>query len=229
MRVPLPAASTTIISGGVVIGPLEGPSWRSYSNVSVSLQPWSASGPDLCAGASPRAEQNPYRNGVCLAGPGCSRRRPAGTRVASLTLGARLLRGGLPSVRDKSNTRIIELLVFLMSQTLARNLAAEESKCLTRNTRYSEIGDNQTSGVSSDGPQGLLSHRAPRIDSRGGLRQRPGWGSPRPAAFVADGERYQLIVRVTYSRFFSRLERFGCEASGGVSRAITAGRCDHRS
>jgi hypothetical protein len=56
------------------------------------------------------------------------------TSVASLTLGRRWLQGGLPSVGDKSNTRIRWFLVFLMSQTFARNLAAEGSKCLRRNT-----------------------------------------------------------------------------------------------
>ena len=54
--------------------------------------------------------------------------------VASLTLGPRSLPGALPSVSDKSNTRITELLVFLMSRTFARNLAADGGKCLRRNT-----------------------------------------------------------------------------------------------
>ena len=56
--------------------------------------------------------------------------------VASLTLGPQLLLAGLPSVSDKSNTRIIELLVFLLSRTFAWNLAAEGSKCPRRNTRH---------------------------------------------------------------------------------------------
>ena len=82
------------------------------------------------------ALERPLKGSTCLSR---STLRPS-TRVASLTLGPRLRRGGLPGVSDKSNSRIIGLLVLLMSQTFARKLAATGSKCLRRSTRRCRSG-----------------------------------------------------------------------------------------
>ena len=57
------------------------------------------------------------------------------SRAASLALGPRLPSGDLPSVRDKSSTRIEGLVVFLLSATLGRLGASTGTKCRRRNTR----------------------------------------------------------------------------------------------
>ncbi len=65
----------------------------------------------------------------------CSRSE---TSVASLPLGPHLLRSRLPSTRDKSNTRLMKLLVIPVSPTRGQSGAATVTQCWRRNTRPAE-------------------------------------------------------------------------------------------
>jgi hypothetical protein len=167
--------------------------------------------------------------------------------VASPTFASAPLLCWRANVGDKSYTRIMELLVFLMALTFAQNLAGQGGKCQNRNTRQGHrAGDDQQAepGIPDPGSeQGLYdcaertgSYASGSEDQKGYQRSfRPsrrrtwartaleGVSCPIPArrAGFFTRARYGLI-HLSYRRLAHRLHRLdlgGCRESARPGRS----------